>query len=109
MSDRAMSVVPAQVTPRWRLSTPQLRRALLRCVSVALVFAVWAAFSSANARYLKLFNVALMPSPLDVLRTGVELVQSGELQNDILASMSRVLQGFAIAALAGVALGMAVG
>jgi ABC-type nitrate/sulfonate/bicarbonate transport system permease component len=109
MSDRAMSAVPAQDTPRWRLNTPQLRRALLRCVSVALFFAVWAAFSFANARYLKLFNVALMPSPLDVLRTGVELVQSGELQNDILASMSRVLQGFAIAAFAGVALGMAVG
>jgi ABC-type nitrate/sulfonate/bicarbonate transport system permease component len=41
--------------------------------------------------------------------TGVELVESGELQRDILASLSRVLQGFAIAAFAGVTLGMAVG
>lgn len=115
MSDRAMSVLPAQATARpnaWQQrlqSRPQLRRALLRSVSIALFFVIWAAFSFANARYLKLFHVALMPSPLDVLRTGIELVRSGELQNDIVASLSRVLQGFAIAAFAGVALGMAVG
>ena len=50
-----------------------------------------------------------MPSPLDVLRTSIELVKSGELQSDILASLSRVLQGFVIAAVLGVSLGMAVG
>jgi ABC-type nitrate/sulfonate/bicarbonate transport system permease component len=111
MADPAMSVLPAprSARPRGRPNTGQLRLTLLRSVSIVLFFVVWTAFSFANARYLKLFNVALMPSPLDVLRTGVALVQSGELQNDILASMSRVLQGFAIAALAGVALGMAVG
>jgi ABC-type nitrate/sulfonate/bicarbonate transport system permease component len=94
---------------RRRGVAPRLQLALLRCSSIVMFFALWAAFSFANARYLKFFNPVLMPSPLDVLRTGIELIQSGELQHDILASMSRVLQGFAIAAFAGVALGMAVG
>jgi ABC-type nitrate/sulfonate/bicarbonate transport system permease component len=93
----------------WRLNMPRVHLALLRSVSIALFFVIWAAFSFANAKYLKLFNAVLMPGPLDVLRTGVELTKSGELQNDILASMSRVLQGFAIAAVLGVGLGMAVG
>jgi ABC-type nitrate/sulfonate/bicarbonate transport system permease component len=95
--------------PHRRSAAPRLRLALLRCSSIVIFFALWAAFSFANARYLKFFNPVLMPSPLDVLHTGVELVESGELQRDILASLSRVLQGFAIAAFVGVALGMAVG
>jgi ABC-type nitrate/sulfonate/bicarbonate transport system permease component len=111
MSVPAISVLPAKdaARPQRRSSAPLLRLVLLRSASIALFFLVWAAFSFANARYLKLFNAVLMPSPLDVLRTGIELVESGELQHDILASMSRVLQGFAIAAFVAVALGMAVG
>lgn len=111
MADPATTVSPAQGPTRRRgwLDAQQLRLILLRSASLALFFGLWAAFSFANARYLKLFNVALMPSPLDVLRTGIELVQSGELQKDILASLARVVQGFAIAAFAGVTLGMAVG
>jgi ABC-type nitrate/sulfonate/bicarbonate transport system permease component len=111
MLDRGISVALADdaAPPRRRAGGDRLRLALLRCASIVLFFAVWAAFSFANARYLKLFNPVLTPSPLDVLRAGVELVESGELQRDILASLSRVLQGFAIAAFVGVALGMAVG
>jgi ABC-type nitrate/sulfonate/bicarbonate transport system permease component len=112
MSERASSAaLPGDraAPPRSRVGAPKLRHALLRCTSIVIFFAAWAAFSFANARYLKVFNPVLMPSPLDVLKTGIELVESGELQRDILASLSRVLQGFAIAAVAGVALGMAVG
>jgi ABC-type nitrate/sulfonate/bicarbonate transport system permease component len=111
MLDRtsAMVLPPAQAVLRRRAGAPKLRLALLRCVSIVLFFVVWAGFSFANARWLKIFNPILVPSPLDVLNAGVELVQSGELQRDILASLSRVLQGFAIAAILGVALGMAVG
>jgi ABC-type nitrate/sulfonate/bicarbonate transport system permease component len=111
MSNSASSALLTDDPARqpWRLNMPRVRLALLRSVSIALFFVIWAAFSFANAKYLKLFNAVLMPGPLDVLRTGVELTKSGELQNDILASMSRVLQGFAIAAFLGVGLGMAVG
>jgi ABC-type nitrate/sulfonate/bicarbonate transport system permease component len=111
MSNSVGSVLltDAPARPAWRLNIPRVRLALLRSVSIVLFFVIWAAFSFANARYLKLFNAVLMPGPLDVLRTGIDLIKSGELQNDILASMSRVLQGFAIAAVLGVGLGMAVG
>jgi ABC-type nitrate/sulfonate/bicarbonate transport system permease component len=111
MLDRGISVAISdqRAAPRRQAGARQLRLALLRCSSIVLFFAVWAAFSFANARYLKVFNPVLMPSPLDVLRAGVELVESGELQRDILASLLRVLQGFALAALVGVTLGMAVG
>src|ERR1700722_3736930 len=111
MSNSASSILltDAPAGRSWRLDMPRVRLALLRSVSIALFFVIWAAFSFANAKYLKLFNAVLMPGPLDVLRTGIELIKSGELQNDILASMSRVLQGFAIAAVLGVGLGMAVG
>ena len=111
MSDPAVAVLLAEESarPLPRLDTKKLGVVALRTVSILLFFAVWAAFSFANARYLKFFNPILMPSPLDVLRTGIDLVKSGELQADILASLSRVLQGFAIAAFLGVSLGMAVG
>lgn len=98
-----------KAAPRRRPGTSGLRLTLLRCLSVMLFFAVWAGFSFANARWLKFFNPVLMPSPLDVLYSGIDLVESGELQRDILASLARVLQGFGLAALLGVALGMAVG
>jgi len=48
---------------RRRGNAPKLRRALLRCTSIVIFFAAWAAFSFANARYLKIFNPVLMPSP----------------------------------------------
>jgi ABC-type nitrate/sulfonate/bicarbonate transport system permease component len=104
-----MPIADAPARRSWRLDMPRVRLTLLRSVSIVLFFVIWAAFSFANANYLKLFNAVLMPGPLDVLRTGLDLIKSGELQNDILASMSRVLQGFAIAAVLGVGLGMAVG
>jgi ABC-type nitrate/sulfonate/bicarbonate transport system permease component len=110
MSDLASAALPGvEAAPRRRTGARQLKLFLLRCTSIGLFFAVWAAFSFANARYLKIFNPVLMPSPLDVLYTGVDLVESGELQRDIVASLARALQGFAIAAFLGVALGMAVG
>ena len=111
MLDRGVSVAISDeaAASRRKADALQLRLTLLRCSSIVLFFAAWAAFSFVNARYLKVFNPVLMPSPLDVLRAGVALVESGELQRDILASLSRVLQGFALAALVGVTLGMAVG
>ena len=104
-----MSATAIMAAPAARLKLPRVKLALLRSVSIALFFLIWAAFSYANAHYLKLFNAILMPGPLEVFRTGVELVASGELQRDILASMSRVMQGFGIASVAGVGLGMVVG
>jgi ABC-type nitrate/sulfonate/bicarbonate transport system permease component len=83
--------------------------ALLRVTSIALFFAVWYAAALLNAHVFKVFNPLLLPAPHTVLLAGVEMVRSGELQRDILASLSRVAQGFVLAAIVGVAVGTAVG
>jgi ABC-type nitrate/sulfonate/bicarbonate transport system permease component len=83
--------------------------ALLRVTSIALFFAVWYAATLLNAHVFKVFNPLLLPAPHTVLLAGVEMVRSGELQRDILASLSRVVQGFVLAAVVGVAVGTAVG
>ncbi len=76
-----------------------------RFASVALFFAAWWAFSWANAHGLKLFNPVLLPGPDAVLQTGIDLARTGELQADILASLSRVVQGFVLAAIGGIVVG----
>jgi ABC-type nitrate/sulfonate/bicarbonate transport system permease component len=83
--------------------------ALLRVTSIALFFAVWYAAALLNAHVFKVFNPLLLPAPHTVLLAGVEMVRSGELQRDIMASLSRVVQGFVLAAIVGVAVGTAVG
>ncbi len=87
----------------------RLRSAGLRVLSVVLFFAIWYGFSTANARLLHWFNPILLPGPDAVLAAGVDLVQTGDLQRDIAASLYRVVVGFVIASLLGVAVGLAVG
>ena len=82
---------------------------LLRAASIALFFLIWYAVALLNAHVVKFFNPILLPAPHTVLFAGIEMVRSGELQRDILASMSRVVQGFVLAAVVGVAVGTAVG
>ena len=82
---------------------------LLRAASIALFFAIWYAVALLNAHVVKVFNPLLLPAPHTVLLAGIEMVRSGELQRDILASLSRVVQGFFLAAIIGVAVGTAVG
>jgi NitT/TauT family transport system permease protein len=50
-----------------------------------------------------------LPSPLGVLAAGVEMVQSGELLTHLATSLGRILLGFGLGALGGVAVGLAVG
>ena len=82
---------------------------LLRAASIALFFAIWYAAVILNAKVFKVFNPVLLPAPHTVLISGIEMVRSGELQRDILASLSRVIQGFLLAGIIGVAVGTAVG
>lgn len=83
----------------------RLRVSATRTASVALFFAAWWAFSWANGHGLKLFNPTLLPGPDAVVRTGIALIRTGELQADILASLSRVVQGFLLAAVGGIVFG----
>ncbi|NJO21912.1 MAG: ATP-binding cassette domain-containing protein [Sphingomonadales bacterium] len=85
------------------------QRAALRTASIVLFFAIWFAGSWLNANVIKAFNPVLLPPPQVVLQTGIKLAASGELHTHILASMSRVIQGFILASVGGVLLGALVG
>ncbi|MEJ1978294.1 MAG: ABC transporter permease [Acetobacteraceae bacterium] len=78
-------------------------------LSVVLFFVLWYGVSVVNARWLHAFNPVLLPGPGAVVATGIDLVRTGELQRDIAASLYRVVVGFAIASVIGVATGLAVG
>jgi ABC-type nitrate/sulfonate/bicarbonate transport system permease component len=77
--------------------------------SVVAFFAIWYGVCAINENLVRLFNPILFPSPLTIVQTGVEMTRSGELLQDIAASMARVVQGFVIAAVAGVGVGLLVG
>lgn len=81
----------------------------MRCLAILVFIAIWSAVSLGNQYLWKFFNPLLLPTPVDVVRAGIEAVQTGELQANIIASMKRVIQGFGIAAVAGVVVGLAVG
>lgn len=99
-----------QSRARVRLGTgsARIRRLALRTLSVVLFFALWYAVTWLN-RAAHWFNPLLLPPPDKVLEAGIELVRTGELQHDIAASLYRVVVGFVIASVLGVATGLLVG
>ncbi len=103
------AIAPA---PAARIPSPWPKRladAGMRCFAIVLFIAIWAAVSLGNQYIWKAFNPILLPTPIDVVRAGIDAIQTGELQANIIASMRRVIQGFGIAAIAGVVVGLAVG
>lgn len=70
-------------------------RALLAPI---LLLAAWQLSSS-----LALVSPYLLPSPLNVLQTAIELIQNGILLRNVCASLTRVAQGFSISVLLGCA------
>ena len=50
-----------------------------------------------------------LPSPLGVLAAGVQMLRSGELFVHVATSLGRIMLGFGLGALAGVAVGLTVG
>jgi ABC-type nitrate/sulfonate/bicarbonate transport system permease component len=85
-----------------------VRAAATRTAALASVLVVWAVFTTINAR-LELVNPVLLPTPVDVGRTLLDLLRSGELARHVLTSLARVAEGFGLAALAALGLGLLVG
>jgi ABC-type nitrate/sulfonate/bicarbonate transport system permease component len=71
-------------------------------IAVGAVILVWFAFAYLNARIFNWVNPNLLPGPIDVVESGIETARTGELQGDILSSLSRIGQGFVIAGVVGV-------
>jgi len=80
--------------------------ACLRPLSVFLFFFAWFLATWLNNHVMRMYNPILIPTPLQVLQAGIESWKSGDLIVDIAASMYRVVVGFAVAAIAGVGLGV---
>ena len=107
VSPRAATPSAAGARPKPRKTLGRPVAVLLRVCSLLLFFALWWGVSLLNAHVLKVFNPVLLPAPDEVLRAGIKMAASGELLKHITASLSRVLWGFGIAAILGVAVGTA--
>jgi ABC-type nitrate/sulfonate/bicarbonate transport system permease component len=72
-----------------------------------LLLLVWAAIAYGNRR-VELMNPSLLPTPGDVAAMTVTSLQDGSLVRNVVTSLIRVVEGFAIAATAALALGVLV-
>lgn len=100
--------VPAAARALRLLRLPRLlpgvwRTLLLTAASLLIAFCTWQFLSTV------LFNPFLIPPPLEVFRTAIPMLQSGEIFADASISMVRVLVGFATGSLAGVVIGVLLG
>lgn len=98
-----MSPTRLPVQDRTRFLARREHRALRVAAIVALVV-LWEAFARAG-----LVPVLFLPSPLGVLEEGAAMIRSGEMAVHLVASLQRLLLGFAIGGGLGVGVGVAVG
>jgi len=85
-----------------------MRSSAVRAVAILGGLVLWAVFTTANAR-VELVNPVLLPTPMEVGRVALDLTASGELARHVLTSLWRVVQGFGLAAVAALGLGVLVG
>src|SRR5207245_3917046 len=85
----------------------RVNAAATRAVALLGALALWAAVAHGNA-WLGVVNPVLLPTQGEVGRVGLELAWSGELTRHFLTSLGRVAQGFGLAALAALGLGLLV-
>ena len=78
-----------------------------RAGAFLLLLLVWAAIAYGNRR-VEFMNPSLIPTPGDVAAMTVTSLQDGSLVKNIITSLIRVVEGFAIAAAAALALGVLV-
>ena len=72
-------------------------------VGFALLFVVW------HLAAVYLVHSVLFPPPSPVFWRGLDLIEDGILQEQVVASLRRILQGFLLGSAAGIPLGLAIG
>jgi NitT/TauT family transport system permease protein/taurine transport system permease protein len=82
-------------------------RRLRRLTLMAALFLAWQAASTYLLPAIAPYAVTLLPAPTSVVVAFLDLARSGEIVSHIFASLGRVLVAFAVAAAAGVSLGVA--
>lgn len=93
---------PFRAVRSWAFRGRQ-RTLLLTIVSLLIAFFGWQFLSTV------LFNPFLIPPPLEVFRTAIPMILSGEILADVTISMSRVLVGFLVGSLFGIVGGVLLG
>ena len=81
----------------------ELPHGALAVGSLVLAFLIWQFLSTV------LFNPFLIPPPLEVIRTAIPMLMSGEILDDVAISMTRVVVGFVTGSLAGIITGVLLG
>lgn len=99
-SDGERVAAASQRTPRRRSASSLL----LPWTGLVALLVLWSALSWSGT-----VNELLLPSPLAVVRAGIDEATSGVLVANVLISVKRVLAGYALAVVVGVALGLFVG
>lgn len=89
---------------RLRGEIPLWVRIALALLGVGFVFALWYVAATMWAT-----DTVLIPTPADTWTAGRDMWQSGDLWDDFVASAERVLWGYAISMIVGVAAGVAIG
>jgi NitT/TauT family transport system permease protein/taurine transport system permease protein len=86
-----------------RSMTATLSHGALAVGSLVLAFLMWQFLSTV------LFNPFLIPPPIEVVRTAIPMLMSGEILDDVAISMTRVMIGFVTGSLAGIFAGVLLG
>ena len=100
----AASADRAPVSRRASEPSVPLGRPLLPWVGPIALLLVWEAAARGG-----LLDPSLLPAPSDVFATARQLLESGELQQNLAASSRRAVTGFVLGASAGLGLGLSVG
>jgi ABC-type nitrate/sulfonate/bicarbonate transport system permease component len=103
---RGMRASPAVTGTAARTSAPGTR--VVRAAALGAVALAWVLVAYGNAR-LEIVNPVLIPTPGAVLEAGAAAVRDGSLARDVVTSLGRVAQGFGLAALAALGLGLLAG
>jgi ABC-type nitrate/sulfonate/bicarbonate transport system permease component len=80
----------------------------MRALALVVALLVWTAVAYGN-RMLAIVPSALLPTPGEVGTVAVALARDGSLAHNALVSAGRIVEGFAIAAVIALALGLVVG
>jgi NitT/TauT family transport system permease protein/taurine transport system permease protein len=86
-----------------RFDAEGYRTFALTVASIAIAFLSWQAMSTF------IFNPFLIPPPLEVIRTAIPMLLSGEIVADVSISMVRVLVGFTVGSITAIVLGVLLG